>query len=142
MDKADCSRTPKIEAKERVNNLGLPCGAPYGLDPLDHGRSDRNWNSSSNRPKNNCSAQLQGHTKNNSNTTVLKHSVVKPTVGFRSILLVPNLHPRFKCCSLCLFWHVLPNDHFFILFCTLFLYTFIYLYKGTFYDVAAQIYTY
>ena len=44
MDKADCSRTPKIEAKERVNNLGLPCGAPYGLDPLDHGRSDRNWN--------------------------------------------------------------------------------------------------
>ena len=44
MDKADCSRTPKIKAKERVNNLGLPCGAPYGLAPLDHGRSDKNWN--------------------------------------------------------------------------------------------------
>ena len=44
MDKADCSRTPKIEAKERVNNLGLSCDAPYGLAPLDHGRSDRNWN--------------------------------------------------------------------------------------------------
>ena len=44
MDKADCSRTPKIEAKERVNNLGLPCGAPYGLVPLDHSRSDKNWN--------------------------------------------------------------------------------------------------
>ena len=76
-----------------------------------------------NRPKNNCSAQLQGHKKNNSNTTVLKHSVVKTTVGFRSILLVPNLHARFKCCSLCLFWHVLPNVHSFSLFCTLFLYT-------------------
>ena len=44
MDKADCSWTPKIKAKERVNNLGLPCGAPYGLTPLDHGRSDKNWN--------------------------------------------------------------------------------------------------
>ena len=31
MDKADCSWTPKIKAKERVDNLGLPCGAPYGL---------------------------------------------------------------------------------------------------------------
>ena len=38
----------------------LPCGAPYGLAPLDHGRADTNWNNNNCllRQGMSCSARL------------------------------------------------------------------------------------